>query len=203
MSKRKFVNGILWDESVGIGYYGASVHDSYGDDYFEKYAVYENTDLGRRINKERVKLVKKHIDASTLVDFGCGSGSFIKERGGGTWGYDVCQKSVKWLVDNGLWWDPWFKRMPSASFWDSMEHVENLDHLLSRVEKYAFLSIPIFTSLEHVLSSKHFRPNEHFHYFTERGLTIFMKARGFSILESNRMETDLGREDIGTFVFAR
>lgn len=204
MSKKKLSNGIVWDYYLGSGYYKADVRDSYGDPYFDKYEMYEQTDLGRRLNKARVEFVGKYLDPSkTVVDFGCGSGTFIRARGANTWGYDVCMKSVKWLVERDLWWDPWFKKMPSASFWDSLEHVDDLPGILSRVESHAFISIPIFTSAEHAVISKHFRPDEHFHYFTELGLKTVMKLNGFDLLESNSMETDLGREEIRTFAFLK
>jgi hypothetical protein len=71
------------------------------------------------------------------------------------------------------------------------------------VRGMVFVSIPIFTDLDHIKRSKHYRPNEHLWYFTREGLVKWMHGHGFGLAEENRMETDLGREDIGTFVFHR
>jgi hypothetical protein len=54
-----------------------------------------------------------------------------------------------------------------------------------------------------VLRSKHFRPQEHIWYFTREGLVNAMKACGFSLVAESDFETELGREDIGTFAFRR
>lgn len=199
----RVIRGLSWNDANGYGYYEADVSSSYDNAYFDKYETYEKTELGRRLTQARIEFVRKHIGNSDLVDFGCGNGSFVKARGGRTWGYDVCMKTVKWLVQSDLWWDPWFRKMPSASFWDSLEHVKDISHLLEKVKSHMFVSIPIFSSGEHASTSKHFRPTEHFHYFTEQGFERFMKIHGFDLLESNRMETDLGREDIRTFAFCR
>jgi hypothetical protein len=65
------------------------------------------------------------------------------------------------------------------------------------------VSCPIYENSEHILRSKHFRKDEHCWYWTEQGLITFMRHYGFEVVESNRMESDIGREDIGTFVFKR
>lgn len=81
--------------------------------------------------------------------------------------------------------------------------MERPDLFVDRVKKFVFVSIPIFAHKEHVLRSKHFRPTQHFWYWTHDGFIRWMQERGFSCVEKNCMESELGREDIGTFVFAR
>jgi hypothetical protein len=54
-----------------------------------------------------------------------------------------------------------------------------------------------------VLRSKHFRPTEHCWYFTRPGLVFAMKLCGFVLVSESNIETELGREDIGTFAFRR
>jgi hypothetical protein len=77
------------------------------------------------------------------------------------------------------------------------------DLFVDRVKKLVFTSIPVFEGPAQVLRSKHFKPSEHLWYWSSTGFVRWMQARGFSCLEENRMETELGREDICTFVFAR
>ena len=49
----------------------------------------------------------------------------------------------------------------------------------------------------------HFRPDEHCWYFTRDGLMFAMNACGFALVTESSIETELGREDIGTFAFRR
>ena len=71
------------------------------------------------------------------------------------------------------------------------------------VERLVFLCLPLFTGPEHVLRSKHFRPDEHYWYWTYEGLLWWMGEHGFTCIEHGTPESLLGREDIHTFVFNR
>jgi hypothetical protein len=68
---------------------------------------------------------------------------------------------------------------------------------------YLFVSIPIFYNLNKVKESKHYRPNEHYYYFTSFGLINYMNDMNFKILEIQDFEIQSGREDIKTFVFKK
>jgi len=89
------------------------------------------------------------------------------------------------------------------TLWDVLEHIPNYQLLLANVREWLFVSLPIFRDAEHVLRSKHFRPTEHCWYFTRDGLVYAMKQCGFELVAESTFETDLGREDIGTFAFQR
>jgi hypothetical protein len=73
--------------------------------------------------------------------------------------------------------------------------------LLQHITGYVFVSIPIFKDSDHILKSKHYRKDEHYWYFTDSGFKYFMDINGFDFIESNTMESELGRESIGTYVF--
>jgi hypothetical protein len=75
--------------------------------------------------------------------------------------------------------------------------------LLANVREWVFVSLPIFRDAEHALRSKHFKPDEHCWYFTRNGLVFAMQTCGFALVSESNVETDLGREDIGTFAFRR
>jgi len=91
-----------------------------------------------------------------------------------------------------------------VTFWDSLEHIPSPKDLLMRVKKQTvFVSIPIINNILFVRTSKHYKPNEHFWYFTKEGFINYMDGQGFSCEDHNTMETDAGREDIDTFVFRR
>jgi hypothetical protein len=138
-----------------------------------------------------------------VVDLGIGCGHFVEARGENTFGYDVNEAGIKWLLDRKRWWDPWAKDPENLTCWDSLEHLTRPHELISRVKSHVFVSAPIFRDRSHVLASKHFKPDEHCWYWTEAGLIRWMRDLGFGLCEKNRVESDLGREDIGTFVFVR
>jgi hypothetical protein len=89
------------------------------------------------------------------------------------------------------------------TFWDSLEHIPDPKPLLDLITDYAFVSTPIYKNLHTLKTSKHYKPNEHVWYFTRDGIIQFMKAHGFQLLETSDVETQLGREAIESFVFAR
>jgi hypothetical protein len=196
-------DGLRWSEEKGIGFYPVVPGDQYNVDYWNKYRGYAKTDLGVLLSRKRVDLVDKYADGKTTVDVGIGCGQFIEMRGGRTYGYDVNPVAIQWLLDRGLWWDPYFKDPDVACFWDSLEHVERPDQLVSRIRHAVVVSLPIFEGRAHILRSKHFRKDEHFWYFTEAGFIRWMNGLDFELAEKNRMEVECGREDIGTFVFVR
>lgn len=197
-------NGLLWWPEEAIGFYPASAEGVYGRSYFDKYVGYAKTEMGLELTRRRIELVSRHAGEATIVDIGIGCGQFIEGRGvRNTFGYDVNPVGIRWLLDREVWWDPYSRDPENASFWDSLEHIRRPGDLLKRIKRIVAVSIPIFHDLDHVLRSKHFRPDEHFWYFTRGGLIACMKRRGFLLLEENWMEAELGREDIGTFVFSR
>lgn len=175
----------------------------YDERYWNLYVEYSRRPTAAPLMQARTELVARHVGNSQVVDVGIGCGQFIDMRGSNTWGYDVNPVAIKWLLERELWWDPWFRRAPNATLWDALEHMDRPDLFLERVAGILFVSLPIFSDREHVLKSKHFKPREHLWYFTRDGLVAFLDERGFELVEENRMEIDLGREDIGTFVFER
>jgi hypothetical protein len=99
--------------------------------------------------------------------------------------------------------DPYLVTFDAVTLWDVLEHIPNFQLLLANVHDWVFLSLPIFYSAEHALSSKHFRPDEHCWFFERRGLVYAMNLCGFVLVSESNIETELGREDIGTFAFRR
>jgi hypothetical protein len=195
-------SGIFWDSKNKVGFYPVVANGTYDQSYFERYNSYRETEMGKAITGYRVGLVNKWCGQSKVLDVGIGCGQFIDARPG-THGYDVNPHGIRWLIDRGLWHDPHFINPDNATFWDSLEHIERPVELLERVKWHVFISTPIYRDLDHAASSKHFKPDEHFWYFTRNGLVSLMKSIGFNLLEESRVETELGREDIGTFAFRR
>jgi hypothetical protein len=177
----------------------------YGIDYYEKYIKYESTEIAKKINKGRTAITEKYCDS--ILDIGIGSGEFIKSSQIKVFGFDINPFAIKWLKEKEIFINP-FEKMPEVgglSFWDSLEHMKNPNSILSLVKsgQYVFISIPIFKNLIKVKESKHYRPNEHYYYFTKKGMIKYMKDSNFSFVENQNFETKSGRENILTFVFKK
>jgi hypothetical protein len=182
-----------------------SVSVAYDKHYFEHYVRLENTEIAKKLNDGRTALTEKYCD--TLLDIGVGSGEFIKSSSILVYGYDINPLGIKWLRENGLYKDP-YAAMPEVdglSFWDTLEHIPRPTDLLGKVTKdmYVFISIPIFSDLVQAKKSKHYKPNEHYYYFTPQGMVKYMTDLGFKAVEVTDFETRAGRDSILTFVFKK
>ena len=189
---------LQWLPELGIGYFPVT-ESPYDQAYFDKYASYEGTVIEKALNEARVRFVKQHY-SGWVVDIGLGSGTFVKAHGK-AYGYDINPAGVQWLKERNLYVEP--RNIVAATFWDSFEHIENPADILDAVSDWAFMSIPLFDCHTHVMRSKHYRKDEHFWYFTYNGICKFMELHGFEFVDFSRMETEVGREDIGTFAFKR
>ncbi len=197
-------NELQWFPELGIGYY--PVKDApYNKDYFDKYVAMEDSKIGVQLNSARIELVKLFTDKEVL-DIGIGSGIFVSElnaEGIDCSGYDINTHAVAWLNKHGLYKSPFTRPFKNATFWDSLEHIHKPKTILDNIEEYAFVSCPIYRDSEHLLKSKHFRKDEHCWYWTSNGLKVFMEHHNFKLVHSNQMESEIGREDIGSFVFRK
>lgn len=186
----------------GIGFFPANPDGVYNREYWDKYVGYARTPRGQNITSFRVALVRKWAGwQPQAVDVGIGCGQFVMAMN--CFGYDVNPVGVTWLKANHRWINPWVQPCNVLTFWDSLEHIRNPVKLLANARRWIFVSMPIFSGMDHVAASKHFRPDEHYWYFSEDGLIRFMRKRGFTCREVRWEETYLGRDDIGTFVFER
>ena len=192
-------NNLAWVQSLGIGYYPVQANP-YNDSYFEAYNAIKETPIGLALNEARKSLVDRFTNGSVL-DIGVGNGAFVEDRDN-TYGFDINPVAVEWLIARNKYRHP-FRGADALTFWDSLEHIHNPTLMLQGAKEFVFISCPIYDDVEHVLKSKHFKPNEHCWYWTVEGLIRFMDMFGFEVQEVNWMETEIGREDIGTFVFKR
>jgi hypothetical protein len=192
-------NSLQWMPELGIGYYPVT-ESPYDADYFERYQGMADTKIGKALNDARLALVAKY-ENGTVLDIGIGSGAFVESRPK-TWGYDINPVALQWLFERKRYRHP-FRGADSVTFWDSLEHIHNPSLVLAAAKRFVFVSCPIYNGLDHLLGSRHYRKDEHCWYWTTAGLIEFMGRFGFGLLEMNRMESEIGREDIGSFVFKR
>jgi len=198
------LDDVIWFTKLGVGYYPVSDEDAketYVDSYFDKFEQYETTAMGQEITRKRIEFVDSIHDGK-VVDVGIGSGHFIKNRPD-TWGYDVSDYGKKFLKERNLFHNPYLVHPQAITCWDSFEHIRNCWALVTSVTKYVFMSVPITGSGDGVLFSKHFKPKEHYWYFTRVGLIECFRQMGFKLISSGWFETECGRESIGTYAFER
>lgn len=200
-------NRLIWIEEAGVGYFECDTEGVYTSDYFDRYAEQAETPIGQAIMDARVALCER-FGVKCLLDVGIGSGAFLTawhddwSKGRLGYGDDVNPAGIAWLENQAM------RRRLAAGhdvvcFWDVLEHIRRPDEALAHVKRLAFVSIPIFTDAAHVLRSKHFRPTEHYWYFTRSGFIRFAESCGFRVVYAGADETLLGREDIETFVLER
>jgi hypothetical protein len=200
------IDGLTWWPQDGVGYYPVEAGIApYDQMYFDRFDRDAKTDLGRALMQARVDFVEQYYQGSLLIDVGIGSGAFVelRQRTRRTYGYDVNPAGIRWLKERNLFCKPYGKPFHAMTMWDVLEHIWDYPALLENVRKWLFISLPIFSDVHHVLRSKHFRPTEHYWYFTRDGLVRAMGGCGFDLMSESMVETELGREDIGTFAFRR
>jgi SAM-dependent methyltransferase len=188
-----------WLPELGIGYYPVT-ESPYDESYFAKYQQMAKTEIGERLNQARIDLVNKYTSEDVL-DIGIGSGAFVDGRPK-TFGCDINPVAVAWLTERNKYRHP-INGGFHLTFWDSLEHIHDPKVMLNGAKSFVFVSCPIYKNCDHILASKHFRKDEHCWYWTAEGLKKFMGVFGFELIEMNQIESDIGREDIGTFVFKR
>lgn len=196
---------LLWSPEKGYGWHSRPAM-LYSGDYFAHYQKLDATQMGGLLTHARLELVSKYCHPSNTTDIGIGGGRYVLESSGT--GYDVCEDAVKWLKegDEALldrYRDPYEKSVYAATCWDSLEHIPEPEKLLAQVEKWLFVSLPVFEDADDVLSSKHYKPGEHLWYFSPTGFINWCAEQGFECVEMNRVESDLGREGIMSFAFKR
>lgn len=203
-------NDLVFCEHRGVAYQANMRHrtTSYGADYLKKVDSYDNTTIGKAVNAGRVEMMKRHLPAgASVLDWGAGSGAMVRDaRGAGfaALGYEVMLPAVERLK-SAEWWGEDPRAFDALTFWDSLEHIEDPQLILSAIPKgrHCFVSLPIFDKLKSIYRSKHYRPGEHLYYFTEQGFVDWMALWGFRLLETSAHEIDAGREAIGAFAFIR
>lgn len=203
---------LVWIPELGLGYYecegGSAVYDQA---YFDRYADQADSNIGRRLMAERVKLVKRHVGDLALqehwvLDVGIGSGAFLEAcwaEGFKAIGFDVNPAGVEWLRRQSRFRDLYLGDHRVVCFWDALEHIREPDQALAHCADWVFVAIPIFRDVAHVLASKHFRRDEHYWYFTRDGFRRFAEGQGFTVVDLVATETAIGREDVETFVLRR
>jgi len=161
--------------------------------YWDK-MIRQNSTTAEAIAKVRWNFVNS-INAKNVLDYGCGPGWFraFRPEGIRVDTYDIA---------------PWpqteitCEQYDLITFWDVFEHIENHDILkpLFKGADFIALAIPILPKDQDLIEWKHFKPGEHIHYFTEKGLKTYLSKYGFTLIKKGTPECP-PRKDISSFLF--
>lgn len=192
---------MIWDIDKGYGFVDITPR-VYDAEYFKKYVSYSATQMGESLTQSRIDFVNR-THRGELLDVGVGSGQFVMSRKN-TYGYDVNETAIKMLKAMDLYedlQDPF----EAYSFFDSFEHIKDPSPMLNGMcsGTFIFISIPMFRDVQHALTSKHFRRDEHYWYFTTSGLIRYMLDHGFVCVDVDNFEIREGREDIMSYAFRK
>jgi len=161
----------------------------YDKSYVLKYQRYEKTDIGKQIQRLRYETVHKHVEKGTLLDFGCGVGSFV----------NYC--SINGLNASGFDINPYgdyceptalMRKYDIVTFWDSLEHVEDPVKLIKSLDsKYIFICTPDTDGFDYrdITKWKHYMPEEHCHYYTLNSLCKLLDKCGYEVIDHNWNES--------------
>jgi hypothetical protein len=138
----------------------------------------------------------------SIIDIGYGDGNFLRaclKAGIESYGADIT--GVK--VPEGAHFVEDFigcgKSFDVISFFDSLEHFENIDFVSSLNVNYLIISVPCVPTRD-ITSSKfinwrHRKPNEHLHHFDSMSLRSFMLKKGYSFKTLSNPEDMIRRDD--------
>lgn len=178
-----------------------NVSVNYDKAYFDKLKGYEYTEIENKISQYRILLTMKYIKPDKrILDFGCGTGIFVRKHPyNAIAGFDILyEKNDGNMIQN-------FKTYDAICMWDVLEHLQEPDKYINalKLNGFLFLSLPIFDNLDDLKQSKHYRPNEHYWYFTDKGLKDYFIKNGYELREEGKGEIEAGRENIKSYVFQR
>jgi len=152
----------------------------YDRSYTIKYSRYEHSELNEKIQYERVSSLPSLESRGRILDFGCGVGSFVNYanlHGNKATGFDInpysCYCNIEYL----------FKyKYSTLTLWDAIEHISNPAIVINGINpKHLVVSTPCTDDAINLdlTKWKHYMPNEHCHYFSEKSLTKLFESMGF------------------------
>ena len=178
----------------------------YGPKYKQEYLKRASSKEGKELLARRVALVEKEIVPLTSILIDVGSGISIFEK--------------SFTLQKVLSYEPYLDREHSLAsvykssrdeskgllFFDSFEHIERpCDFLLIFRPVAVLITIPILppsvvSDPSLILRFKHYKPEEHIHYFTSVALRKLFSALSYSYAELGPEE---GRLAVEHFKFIR
>ncbi len=134
----------------------------------------------------------------TILDVGYGNGDFLRTclsvipkcYGNDVSGYQIPENCT--FIHNIF-----LNEFDVITFFDSLEHFENIDFISELKCNYVVISLPWCHNFsnEWFYNWKHRRENEHLHHFDDKSLIMFMKYHNFECVSITNIE-DIIRKPI-------
>jgi len=164
----------------------------YGENYIKNsYVVYEPlpTYMGYLRLGNIIGSIGKIPES--ILDVGYGNGSFLKvckDIIPNCYGYDI----TNYPLPNGCYLtnDMFDKTYDVITFFDSLEHFDDIEFVKNLKCNYICISVPNchYENDEWFENWKHRRPNEHLWHFNNESLTKFMKRMGYELITESNIE---------------
>ena len=154
--------------------------------------------------------LKEDLTSScAILDVGYNTGGFLKlalQYEYKPYGIEVNKYAIKqspW-IQNISWDEVGDIDFKLVSFFDSLEHMRNLEVLRSMRTAFILVSFPDVgdRDIEALKTWKHYRPNEHLFYFNRYTLKGLMNNIGYDLIVYENVEGPI-REDITTGIFKK
>lgn len=164
----------------------------YDKSYYEKHQKFLKNEVDEELQNIRVSMVLDYvpdIQRGSLLDFGCGNGSFLLKLDGyfgNKQGFDINPYEDFTRIDYLL------QSHDVVTMWDVMEHLESPFSFLKNLNtKYVFITVPCIddVGVRNLLEWRHYRPYEHIHYYNHDSLKALLESAGYKFLGYNYNES--------------
>lgn len=137
----------------------------------------------------RIAHLFRFLRSGRVLDIGYGNGEFIRQSlkaGYQAFGYDTHKDKTDLPVVKSI-----EGRWDAVTFFDSWEHIEDISFIDELDAGLFVVTVPNLPSLadeDFVLNWKHYKPNEHLHYFTRDSVLRFLSRHGYILLDVSDIE---------------
>jgi hypothetical protein len=182
--------------------------------YTYEYVAKYNHQPVRQLSLLRIDWIKNALGRvpGSVLDFGSGTGMFLKVYHELTkaqvYAYDVVSYPLPSPIKRVA--DPTDKKYSLITFYDSLEHLQELD-ILGRIKcDFLCISVPWCHNLsdEWLRSWKHLKPNEHIWHFDRESLAATCQGFEFELISAGNPEDKIrkpadGLPNILTAIFRK
>lgn len=157
----------------------------------------------------RLCFIYQYLKTGRILDIGYGDGEFIRQsidRGYDAYGFDVHTEkfnvpTINYLAGN---WD-------IVTMFDSFEHMHDINEPIKLRPRYFFITVPHVQenmAENEFMAWRHYKPDEHLHYFTPVALKKFFAKNQYKCIENTNIEDIIRKSrkyniNTMTFVFRR
>lgn len=168
--------------------------------YGGEYATAYNQRPAIEMSWVRIAHLFRFARTGKILDIGYGNGEFIRQAlkaGYQAFGYDTHSDATDLPVvkDTSGRWD-------IVTFFDSWEHIEDIG-FIDQIDAGLFVvtvpNLPPLADEAFIRIWKHYKPNEHLHYFTRDSILRFLSRHGYTLLDVSDIEDVIRKPSGGPF----